>query len=311
LATRSKRVLLTGARGFTGVHLRRELETAGYTVIGLVHESAAGDHEFFADLRDASATRDAIRATSPDHVIHLAAISFVGHANVDELYTTNVLGTVHLLEALASADHRPERVVLASSANVYGDVRTALVGEDSPPQPANHYAATKVAMEAAAQVYRSTLPITITRPFNYTGPGQAGHFVVPKIVEHFARRASRIELGNLDVVRDFLDVRVVATLYRQLLECDAAVSQVINLCSGRGIDLGGIIAKLEEITGHSLVVEVNPAFVRGNELKRLVGSNARLLGLVGNLPDLPFERTLRDMVTSAAANPHHELHRGQ
>ena len=295
----SRRVLVTGARGFTGAHLRRELEAHGYIVVGLVHESAAGPDECFADLTDARAVREAVYETVPDFVIHLAAISFVGHDELDELYTTNVLGTVNLLEALRTAPIQPRRVIVASSANIYGEVRVDMVDETHPPRPANHYAASKVASEAAAHVYRDDLSITITRPFNYTGPGQSPRFLVPKLVDHFARRAPRIELGNLDVERDFLDVRTIVEVYRALLDCDAARSQVVNLCSGRGVSLGDMITKLQQLTGHTIAVDVNPAFVRANEIKRLVGSSERLTSLIGPLAERSFDQTLRDMLAAA------------
>jgi GDP-6-deoxy-D-talose 4-dehydrogenase len=294
----SKRVLITGARGFTGVHLRRELEAAGYTVAGLTNVEPTQADEYFADLRDAAAVHDVVQRAAPDLVVHLAAISFVGHGNVDELYEINVLGTLHLLRALAELPVPPQRVVLASSANIYGDLDVDVIDETSPAAPVNHYAATKVAMEAVAAVFRAQLPITVNRPFNYTGPGQTTNFLVPKIVSHFARRAPRIELGNLDVARDFLDVRTVASLYRRILECDAAASTVVNLCSGIGLELREIVAQLERITGHSIAIDVNPAFVRKNEIRRLVGSTARLRALVGTVPAISFEQTLRDMLAT-------------
>ncbi len=291
-----RRVLVTGSRGFTGQHLRGELERRGYVVIGLSNELPVTSSELHADLADPRALAEAVREAAPHFVVHLAAISFVGHANADDFYATNVLGTRHLLHALTELPDRPARVVVASSANIYGDAAVSPITEDAPGAPRNHYAASKVAMEAMAAVYSPDLPITITRPFNYTGPGQAPHFLVPKLVSHFARRAPRIELGNLDVERDFLDVRTVAWLYGQLLE--TTTSQVVNLCSGRGIALGEIVAQLQRITGHTIAVEVNPAFVRPNEIKRLVGSPRRLHALVGDVPDLPFEQTLRDMLAA-------------
>jgi nucleoside-diphosphate-sugar epimerase len=158
-------------------------------------------------------------------------------------------------------------------------------------------------MEHMAAQFRTSLPIVVTRPFNYTGPGQPEPYVVPKIVRHFAERAPVIELGNVDVIRDFQDVRVVVEAYVRLLGCPAAAGETVNLCSGRGYAIGELVAELARQTGHALDVRVNPAFVRAHEPKRLVGSNAKLVALVGALPPIPLATTLADMLASAPAGP--------
>lgn len=300
MAVPTRRVLLTGSRGFTGRYVRASLVAAGYDVVGLVSEGEPGPDERIADIMSATAMRDLAAEVRPDYVIHLAAISFVAHADVRAIYETNTLGTLNLLEALAALPRCPRRVILASSANVYGSVASEFIGEDVPPAPLNHYAASKLAMEAAASVYRDRLPCLVTRPFNYTGPGQAAHFLVPKIVDHFAARAQRIELGNLDVERDFLDVRSVSSIYTKLLDAAHETTGILNICSGRGTTLRAIVDMLEAITGHSIEVAVNPAFVRANEIRRLVGDNARLRAVVGEWPDYSLDETLRAMLAAAA-----------
>jgi nucleoside-diphosphate-sugar epimerase len=295
-------VLITGIAGFTGGYLRRELEALGHTVIGLSHEAPSSVHDHQVDLTNALSVASCVRDAAPDDVVHLGAISFVAHEHVERLYQTNAIGTLHLLSALAGLSRPPRRVILASSANIYGDVIADAVDETFPAAPVNHYAASKVAMEAVAAAFRTELSITIARPFNYTGPGQDTKFLVPKLVDHFARRAPRIELGNLEVERDFLDVRTVAQIYGRLLDTDEAKGQVVNLCSGRGICLRDLVKTLERITGHAMTVEVNPAFVRKNEIRRLVGSNRRLHELVGDIPELLFDQTLRDMLEASSSS---------
>jgi nucleoside-diphosphate-sugar epimerase len=147
-----------------------------------------------------------------------------------------------------------------------------------------------------AATFRDALPIVITRAFNFTGPGQPEPFLVPKIVAHFRRKATMIELGNTDVIRDFLDVRAVVEAYRRLLDCPKALGETLNICSGQGVSLREIISLLEAETGHRIEVRVNPKFVRANDMHRLVGSPGKLRSLIGPLPEMPFSTTLRDML---------------
>lgn len=299
MAIPTKRVLLTGSRGFTGRYLRETLVAQGYDVVGLINEGQPEASERVADITNAGSMRDLTAELMPDYVIHLAAITFVPHNDASAIYATNTIGTLNLLESLAALPRCPRRVILASSANVYGNANLEFIDETVPPAPLNHYAASKLAMEAVASVFRDQLPCVITRPFNYTGPGQAPHFLVPKIVNHFAARADRIELGNLDIERDFLDVRSVSSIYAKLLDCVKAEGGIVNVCSGRGTTLRAIIAKLEKITGHTMEVAVNPEFVRASDIKRLVGTNSRLRALVGEWPDYRLDETLRDMLVTA------------
>jgi nucleoside-diphosphate-sugar epimerase len=186
-------------------------------------------------------------------------------------------------------------VLIASSANVYGNAAEDLLDETTPAAPANDYAVSKLAMEHMARLWQSRLPIVITRPFNYTGVGQDENFLLPKIVSHFLRKAERIELGNLDVWRDFSDVRAVVSAYRGLLEA-RPIGQTINVSSGVTHSLREVIEICSEITGHQIITEVNPAFVRENEVKTLCGDNSRLRGLVPEWQTPPLKETLRWML---------------
>lgn len=289
------KVLLTGADGFTGRYVRAELEQAGYTVIATGSHMAPGPHQQTLDITSLEDCRRVIESAQPDFLIHLAAISFVQHADAAAFYRVNVIGTTNLLQATVDAGVRPRSVILASSANVYGNAASGVIGESQPPQPVNHYATSKIAMEYMARTWDDRLPITITRPFNYTGVGQPAQFLVPKIVSHFARRAPLIELGNLDVERDFSDVRTVAHVYRRLLEKDCA-GETINICSGRAYSLHRIIEILQELAGYEIEVRVNPAFVRQSEVKVLIGSTARLHQLLGDIKGPALEETLRWML---------------
>ncbi|OOG51057.1 NAD-dependent epimerase/dehydratase family protein [Rhodanobacter sp. C01] len=289
----ARRVLVTGLDGFTGRHVAAELARAGYAVHGLPSPEANQEH---ADLLDADAVRAAVERIQPSAVIHLAAIAFVAHDDIDSIYRTNVIGTRHLLSALADLKVPPSIVVLASSANVYGNAGGSL-DEGTPLSPTNDYAVSKVAMEYMARTWAARLPLVFTRPFNYTGVGQDERFLIPKIVGHFRRGGQYIELGNLDVWREFMDVRNVAWVYRRLLETRSD-ADTFNICSGVSHSLREVLAMMADIAGYSIEIRVNPAFVRDNEVRRLEGNPALLQSRVGALPQHVLMDTLRWMYQS-------------
>ena len=297
----TSKVLITGATGFTGGYLAPKLAEAGYEVHGTVHGETAPNvpgvaHLHALDVGEPDAVARVVSEVLPRKVVHLAAIAFVAHSNVAEMYRANVLGTRNLLDALAMSDSPPATVLLASSANVYGSARQGVLDENVPPAPANDYGVTKAAAELLAAVYADRLPLIVTRPFNYTGRGQSEDFLIPKIVAHVRRGATEIELGNLDVARDFSDVRGVVDAYARLLEVPAAIGRTFNVCSGRATSLGEVIELASRISGRKLHVRVNPAFVRADEIKSLRGSAARLESVIGPLGMPPLEETLRWML---------------
>lgn len=290
-----KRVLITGIHGFTGRYLADELSRHGCEVVGTGSRPSDEANYHQVDLLDSARLNELLTQVKPDIVVHLAAVAFVGHGAVDAFYKVNLMGTRHLLEAIAQCGKTPECVLLASSANVYGNGSSGLLNEDTPPAPANDYAVSKYAMELMARLWFERLPIVIARPFNYTGVGQAENFLLPKIVSHFRRRAEKIELGNLDVWRDFSDVRAVVAAYRGLLDV-RPVGQVVNISSGEAHSLQEVVALCQAITGHELQIEVNPAFVRKNEVRSLYGDNARLRGLIPEWGTPPLRDTLEWML---------------
>lgn len=294
--------LLTGSRGFTGRYLRAALEQSGYRVLGVAQDGDAGDDEIVLDLRDREATLHALQPLQPQRVVHLAGIAQVAHGDAAALYQTNLVATRHLLEGLSRCATPPQAVLLASSGNVYGNLGAEVLDESMPPQPANDYAVSKLAMEHMARLWMDRLPIVLARPFNYTGIGQSEDFLLPKIVGHFRRGARVIELGNTHVSRDFSDVRDVARHYVGLLHAPAAAGQVVNVCSGTLASLDEVLALMREIAGHAIDVRVNPAFVRANEVARLRGSNARLRALLGGALPVPvaLAETLRWMYAAPA-----------
>ena len=295
------RTLVTGAAGFTGRYLTSLLAGRGHEVHGLVHHApdapiVDSSAMHVADLADHRAIADVVAKVRPDHVVHLAAITFVGHDDIEEMYRANVVGTRHLLEALSRLDATPTSVLLASSANIYGNARGGVLDETMRPAPANDYGVSKVAAEYVAQLYASKLPLTIVRPFNYTGRHQSETFLIPKIVAHARRRAPVIELGNLDVARGFSDVRSVVEAYARLLETPQAAGETFNICSGRAVSLREIIDMVSAISGHQFDVRTNPALVRANEVRILLGSANKLESVIGDLRRIPLEETLQWML---------------
>jgi nucleoside-diphosphate-sugar epimerase len=293
-----KRALITGIQGFTGRYMAAELTAQGCEVVGLGSQPSSEPNYYQADLTDLVGLSKLLADIQPDIVVHLAALAFVGHGAAEAFYQVNLIGTRNLLEAIAACGKTPESVLLASSANVYGNASEGLLDESTLPAPANDYAVSKLAMEYMASLWFGKLPIIITRPFNYTGVGQADNFLLPKIVKHFREKADKIELGNLDVWRDFSDVRSLVAAYRGLLEAKP-LGQFVNVSSGKTHSLREVIDMCRSITGHDLTVEVNPAFVRANEVKTLCGDNSRLKSLVPGWHTPELSETLSWMLADA------------
>lgn len=294
------RILITGVDGFTGRHLTALLAKQGHEVIGISHgaikqsvEGLAASH--ICNLNDAQALQKILANVRPDKVAHLAAIAFVSHGDAEDIYRVNVMGTRNLLEAINSIGGA-EAILLASSANIYGNRVSGAIDENVTPDPINDYAVSKLAMEFVARLYQDRLPIIIARPFNYTGVGQATNFLVPKIIDHVRRKAETIELGNLDVARDFSDVRDVTLAYAALLADPNTVGQIFNICSGKAYSLQDVVSMIRDISGHDFDVTVNPAFVRQNEVKMLWGDRTKIEHVTGHRPGHSLRDTLAWML---------------
>lgn len=290
-----KCALITGINGFTGKYVADALRKAGYAVFGTGAVAEDSPGYFQVDLLDKQGLANVVAKVNPSVVVHLAAIAFVGHGEASDFYQVNLIGSRNLLEVLATHAVNLDAVLLASSANIYGNVTEGILTENTPPNPANDYAVSKLAMEYMAMLWVDKLPLFIVRPFNYTGIGQTEDFLLPKIVAHFRRRAAFIELGNLDVWRDFSDVRTVAAIYKRLLDVKP-LGQSINVCSGITHSLREVMAIAENITGHKIEVRVNPAFVRANEVKSLCGDATHLRSLIGDFESPSLADTLRWML---------------
>lgn len=281
-----KKILITGINSFTGKHLEKYLQDKDFEVVGTTSKTC--------DITNKEDIINVLNKFKPNFIIHLAGISFAAHENNEDFYKINTIGTTNLLDAVLQTNLKVEKIILSSSATVYGNQGKEVLDESLCPKPANHYGASKYSMECLANGYFHKLPIIITRPFNYTGLGQAKHFLIPKIVSHFKDNKKEIELGNLDVKREFNDVAFVCEVYFKLLMTKEK-SQIVNISSQNPIALLDVIKLMNKISGYEIKVLVNPAFVRKDEIKSLCGSSKKLFDLIGEIKIDKIENTLKGL----------------
>lgn len=288
-----KKILITAIDSFTGSYLAKKLENEGYEVFG-TSLSVKSNQIYICDITNKSQVFDVIDKVSPDFIIHLSAVSFAAHKDLDAFYRVNVVGTTNVLDSLVELGIPLKKIILASSATVYGNQGIEVLDESLCPKPANHYGASKLSMECLASAYFDKLPIIITRPFNYTGIGQEDHFLLPKIVKHFREGQASIELGNLLVSREFNDIEYVSEIYKKLLLCDSQ-AEIVNIASNKSISLLEIIDIMNKISGYKIEVIVNPDFVRKNDIKTLTGSTEKLNSMIGSVGQVSVESLLSNM----------------
>ncbi|MBW8242650.1 GDP-mannose 4,6-dehydratase [Muricauda oceani] len=289
-----KTVLITGITGFTGAHLESFFSEKGYNVHGTTNSKPLKNNHTQCDILEYDEMAKVLKKVKPELVVHLAAISFAATKDIPKIYDTNVRGTINLLDALVENVPQVEKVLIASSAAVYGNIGTQL-SEEMCPRPINHYGNSKLAMENMATNYFDKLDIIITRPFNYTGKGQENHFLVPKIVKHFKEKKKEIELGNLNTFREYNDIRLLQESYEKLL-FSSFRSGIVNIASGRTYSINEILEIMAELTGYHIKVGVNPEFVRKNEIHELKGSPKKLQGIIGKLDSVfLLKDTLKEM----------------
>ncbi len=285
---------MTGASGFVGTWLCRHLEMSG-------DEVEAPDLSL--DVRDGEAVAAAITASAPDVVYHLAGFAHVGESwsRPAEVFAVNALGTLNTLEAARRCE-RPPRVLLVSSAEVYGAVTNDLPVEESAPlAPVSPYAASKVAAEyLGVQAFLgSKLDVVRLRPFNHVGPGQSDAFVVSglarRVVAAEGKGGGSVAVGNLDPVRDFTDVRDVVRAYR-LLALEGRPGEVYNVATGKGVSVREITAMLARLARVGVSFEADPKLTRPVEVPVLLGDAAKLHRATGWQPRHELEATLADVL---------------
>ncbi len=302
------RVLVTGATGFVGRWLMRELESGAHEAIG-----TGGRAEL--DITDAPAVEAMVSSVRPDAIAHLAGISYGPDArrDTDVAFAVNAGGT---RAVMAAATARSIPVLVVSSSEVYGSPTPdeLPLRETAPLVAEQPYGLSKLAQERVA--HESTggggPPLVIVRPFNHTGPGQRREFVVPALAERVvaARRSGSgmIAAGNVDVRRDFSDVRDVVRAYRLILE-DFATSapapgpRIYNVASGRTVAIRDIAESFAALAGIDIRIDVDPSLVRESDPPEIRGDASSIEAQLGWRPTIPFERTLRDVYEDVAAYP--------
>lgn len=292
------RVLVTGAGGFVGRWLTDELEAAGHAI------AAPASAEL--DVTDPDSIGGALGRFRPDAVAHLAAVAFAPDARADpaRAFAVNVGGTVNLFEEIRRSASGPV-VLVTGSSEVYGapDPSELPLTEESPLRPATPYALSKAAQESVALAYaaRLGLRVVVTRSFNHSGPGQRPVFVVPALAARVrdARNGGEpvIRVGNLDVRRDFTDVRDVVRAYRLLLEAAHAErtgdgGAVFNVASGRAVPVRDVVEQLCELAGVAPKTVTDPDLVRPNDPPEIRGDYGALRFLTGWEPTLGVSQML-------------------
>ena len=287
------RALLTGASGFVGGWLRAHLESMGDEVLALSDA---------IDIAVPGAARQEIAAARPEVIYHLAALTHVGRSweAPQETFRVNVLGTIELFELVRELDPLP-RVLLVSSAEVYGSGEGSVLTEEAPFRPVTPYAASKVAAEVVGlqSFLGRGIEVVRARPFNHVGPRQADQFVVSALARRIAEAerddVPEIRVGNLSAERDFADVRDVVRAYRELA-IHGVPGEVYNVCSGSARSIASLLDALVELADHVIEPVIDSALFRPVDVPSIVGSAARLSNLTGWAPRIPIEETLADVL---------------
>jgi GDP-4-dehydro-6-deoxy-D-mannose reductase len=302
-----ERVLITGGTGFVGTHLIRFLKSHGSNMAVIASGDGTSWQEpevdyHVVDIRRADDVRSVVHNFSPTHVYHLAGISAVDASwnNPRLTFEVNVLGAYNLFEAAMSLPSLP-RILNVSTSQVYA-ASDMILSESSLISPDNPYAASKAMAEMLRVQYRKCIGggIITARSFNHTGPGQTPNFVLPSIAKQFAEmeaglRPRRLTAGNLEVIRDFSDVRDVVLAYSALLE-KGRIDEVYNVCSGSAVRLADTIGKFKAISGIAVEIETDPTRLRCNEVSRILGDSTKIRTETGWSPQIPLEKTIRDLL---------------
>lgn len=295
-----KRIVITGARGFVGQHLVRELEKEWPGAQITLWDVPA------VDITKPATYRNQLKELQPDWMVHLAALAAVGpSAGARERYrAVNTEGTKRLLTAMAERSPATRALVI-SSAEVYGLTEQAEAGTAVPElalaqcRPANPYAESKLEMEKIIE-HEFLDRVIRVRPFPHFGPGQKAGFVTADFAAQIAAieqgtQEPVLRVGNLTTKRDFTDVRDVVRAYRLLME-KGNLGGVFNVGSGKAWSIQDIVEKLLALSSASIRLEQDPARLRSTDVPTLFGDVSKLRRLTGWQPQIPLDQSLRDIL---------------
>lgn len=308
-----KKILITGAGGFVGTYLIKELQkSADFEIYGAVFSATSdissllpSDHIIEGDLSDYNFAADLVKKSAPDVVYHLAALSVVGTSESKALSVMNTNTTIsyNILEAVKSFAPKARFIAIAS-ANVYGAVEDTSkpIDESLPLRPLNPYAVSKVSQEMLATMYCLAygLDVVIVRPFNHTGIGQTTDFVIPKLAQQFARIEKGevepvIKVGNLDTVRDFTDVRDMVEAYALAAQSGKS-GQIYNLGSGTGHTIKEILDILQSLSPAKVEIKVKEELVRTADVPVLICDASKFNKVTGWTAKTSLNQTVSDIL---------------
>lgn len=302
-----QRILITGGTGFVGSYLVRYLKSPDANLIVLSSGTRANPGESGVeyckvDIRNLDDVLAAFRAAQPDQVYHLAGVSSITRCwdNPRLAFDVNVLGSYNVFEAALRLPTQP-KILNVSTAQIYARSSSAL-NEASPLAPDNPYGATKAMAELLTVQYKkcANWGVITARAFNHTGPGQTPDFVLPSFAKQFAEMeaglcAPVLRVGNIDVKRDFADVRDVVAAYCELL-AKGTIGESYNVCSGRAILLADIVNLLQKNCNVAVKIEADSNRIRSNDIPEVVGNPQKIQMTTGWRPKIPLETTLRDLL---------------
>jgi GDP-4-dehydro-6-deoxy-D-mannose reductase len=309
------KVLITGISGFVGSHLAEYLLNLGnveiYGMIRWRSDTKNINHIknkiklYEADLRDLSSIKSVIEKIKPERIFHLAAQSFVGSSfnAPQETLTTNIIGQLNIFEAARHLGINPF-IQVAGSSEEYGLVyeKELPIKETNPLRPLSPYAVSKVAQDMLGfQYFRSYgLNIVVTRAFNHTGTRRGEPFVSSNFAKQIAmiekgKQAPVIHVGNLDTIRDFTDVRdIVKAYWLSLGKCPPG--DVYNISSGKGYRIKEVLQILLSYAKIKVQIKEDPERMRPSDVPILIGDSAKFRKITGWEPEIPFEKTLKDLL---------------
>ncbi|MBD3272014.1 MAG: NAD-dependent epimerase/dehydratase family protein [Elusimicrobia bacterium] len=310
------KTLITGITGFVGSHLA-ELLLAKKNVEVFGIERWRSDRsnishikdklEFIeCDIRDFSSVKKVIEKIKPEKIFHLAAQSFVPtswNAPAETLHT-NIIGQLNLFEAVRETGIKPW-IQIACSSEEYGQVyeNEVPITEENILRPLSPYAVSKVGQDMLGYQYFKSygLKIVRTRGFNHTGPRRGDVFVSSNFCKQVAMIEKKkqdpvIKVGNLEAIRDFTDVRDMVKAYWAATEGGCKPGEAYNICSGKGYQIQQIIDMLRDMTKVKISLEQDPKRMRPSDVPILLGSNKKFCTATGWKPEIPFEKTLEDLL---------------